>query len=173
MNAVYVQRGEYVDVVPEADVKAGDIYVKGGLVGVSKLDIRAGELGAVATTGIYDVTKGGEAFAAGERVRWNPDAREAGHEGAVALGTAVCDADAESRTVRVILRGGAGSCSGGAPGGTPSSAIQDVALASVTEGGAWSGGDGNANMVTDFRNIRDTLNAVLAALRAHGVIGED
>ena len=50
MNASYVQRGEYIDVVPENDVKAGDIVVRGRLVGVSKLDIKAGTLGALATT---------------------------------------------------------------------------------------------------------------------------
>ena len=59
MNASYVQRGEYIDVVPENDVKAGDIVVRGRLVGVSKLDIKAGTLGALATTGVYDVAKGG------------------------------------------------------------------------------------------------------------------
>ena len=68
MNASYVQRGEYIDVVPENDVKAGDIVVRGRLVGVSKLDIKAGTLGALATTGVYDVAKGETAFAAGDKV---------------------------------------------------------------------------------------------------------
>ena len=81
MNASYVQRGEYIDVVPENDVKAGDIVVRGRLVGVSKLDIKAGTLGALATTGVYDVAKGETAFAAGDKVYWNAAEGKAAAEG--------------------------------------------------------------------------------------------
>ena len=43
MKAVYVQRGEYIDIVPESKVNAGDVVVQGDLAGVSKLDIEAGK----------------------------------------------------------------------------------------------------------------------------------
>ena len=46
-------------------------------------------------------------------------------------------------------------------------------LRSVTEGGAWSGGDANANLVADLTGIRDAINAVLSALRARGVLEDE
>ena len=178
MNASYVQRGEYIDVVPENDVKAGDIVVRGRLVGVSKLDIKAGTLGALATTGVYDVAKGETAFAAGDKVYWNASEGKAAAEGGVLLGLCVQDADASASTVRVILRGGCGGAgnAGGNAGeaqSAPSAAIADVVLRSVTEGGAWSGGDANANLVADLTGIRDAVNAVLSALRARSVLEDE
>ena len=178
MNATYVQRGEYIDFTPGTDVNAGDVVVLGGLALVSKLDVKAGTLGALATTGVYDVAKGGEAFAAGDPVRWDAEGRRAVREGGAALGVCVLDADAQSATVRVFLRGegGGGASQGGEAqggGGTaaqPSAPIADVALRSVTGNGSWSGGDGNSNVAADLTGIRDALNAVLAVLRSHGLV---
>ena len=181
MKATYVQRGEYIDIVPETDVSAGDIVVRGRLVGVSKLDIKAGTLGAVATTGVYDVAKGDTAFAAGDKVYWNAAEGKAAAEGGVLLGLCVQDAEASLPTVRVILRGGCGGAgNAGSAGGTageaqstPAAAISDVVLRSVTEGGAWSGGDANANLVADLTGIRDAVNSVLSALRARGILEDE
>ena len=52
MKARYVQRGESIDFIPAFDVAAGDIVKVGSLVGVAKLDIKAGELGALALCGV-------------------------------------------------------------------------------------------------------------------------
>ena len=52
MNAVFRQRGDAVDYIPEADVSAGDVVVQNDLVGIAKLDIKAGERGALALTGV-------------------------------------------------------------------------------------------------------------------------
>lgn len=169
MKATYVQRGEYIEIVPETDVSAGDIVVRGRLVGVSKLDIKAGTLGAVATTGVYDVAKGDTAFAAGDKVYWNAAEGKAAAEGDILLGLCVQDAEASLPTVRVILCGGA---AGEAPH-DPAAAISDVVLRSVTEGGAWSGGDANANLVADLTGIRDAVNSVLSALRARGILEDE
>lgn len=169
MKATYVQRGEYIEIVPETDVSAGDIVVRGRLVGVSKLDIKAGTLGAVATTGVYDVAKGDTAFAAGDKVYWNAAEGKAAAEGGILLGLCVQDAEASLPTVRVILCGGA---AGEAPP-DPAAAISDVVLRSVTEGGAWSGGDANANLVADLTGIRDAVNSVLSALRARGILEDE
>ena len=84
------------------------ILVRGRLVGVSKLDIKAGTLGALATTGVYDVAKGETAFAAGDKVYWNAAENKAAAESGVLLGLCVQDADSAASTVRVILRGGCG-----------------------------------------------------------------
>ena len=103
MKATYVQRGEYIDIVPESKVNAGDVVVQGDLVGVSKLDIEAGKLGAIATTGVYDVEKGNEAFAAGAKAYWDGGKATATAEGNTRIGLAVQDADASSPTVRILL----------------------------------------------------------------------
>lgn len=177
MNATYVQRGEYIDIVPESDVKAGDIVVRGRLVGVSKLDIKAGTLGAVATTGVYDVAKGETAFAAGDKVYWDVNAGKAAAEGGALLGLCVLDAEASSPIVRVLLRGGCGGAGAadtqGEAQSAPSAAIADLVLTCVTETGAWSGGDGNGNVAADMVAVRDKVNAVLAALRARGVLEDE
>ena len=103
MKATYVQRGEYIDIVPESKVSAGDVVVQGDLVGVSKLDIEAGKLGAIATTGGYDVEKGNEAFAAGAKAYWDGGKATATAEGNTRIGLAVQAAAASSPTVRILL----------------------------------------------------------------------
>ncbi len=108
MDARYVQRGDAIDHTPEADVAAGDIVVLADkLVGIAKLDIKAGELGALALTGVYEVAKAsGTAFAAGAEVGWNPTdgkAVAAGSSGSVKLGHAVTAADAADAFVHVRL----------------------------------------------------------------------
>lgn len=103
MKATYVQRGEYIDIVPDSKVNAGDVVVQGDLAGVSKLDIEAGKLGAIATTGVYDVEKGSEAFAAGAKAYWDGEKATATAEGNTRIGLAVQAADASSPTVRILL----------------------------------------------------------------------
>ena len=48
MIARYVQKGEAIDYRPTENVKAGTIFPFNGFVGITRLDIRAGELGALA-----------------------------------------------------------------------------------------------------------------------------
>ncbi|AQT67939.1 hypothetical protein STSP2_01091 [Anaerohalosphaera lusitana] len=74
MTAVYKQRGDAIDYTPDVDVTAGDVVVQGDLVGIAKLDIAAGELGALAVVGVFDVPKAtgvGEAIAAGAKLYWD------------------------------------------------------------------------------------------------------
>lgn len=106
MDARYVQRGDAIDHTPMADVAAGDVVVLANkLVGVAKLDIKAGELGALALTGVYEIAKAtGTAFAAGTEVGWNPTTRQAvaaGASGSVKLGHAVALAGASDTLVYV------------------------------------------------------------------------
>ena len=107
MDARYVQRGDAIDYTPAADVAAGDIVILGKLVGVAKLDIASGELGALALTGVYEAAKAsGTAFAAGALVAWNPATKQAvagGTSGATNIGHAVAAADAASAFVHVRL----------------------------------------------------------------------
>lgn len=108
MNAKYVQTGDAVDYTPAADVKAGDVVIQNDLTGIAKLDIKAGKLGALAVTGVFDVPKAtgaGSAIAVGAKVWWDAAVKQAtavalaqGYLGKVVK--AASDADA---TVRVRL----------------------------------------------------------------------
>lgn len=71
VKAVFRQRGDAIDYTPSEAVNAGDVVVLNDLAGVAKLDIKAGELGALALTGVYAVTKAtgsGTAIAPGVKV---------------------------------------------------------------------------------------------------------
>ena len=108
MDARYVQRGDAIDYTPMADVAAGDVVVLSGkVVGVAKLDIKAGELGALALTGVYEMAKAtGVAFAAGMEVGWNPTDRKAvaaGAAGSVKIGHSVALTGASDAAVFVRL----------------------------------------------------------------------
>ena len=112
MKARYVQRGDSIDYIPEADVAAGDIIKVGSLVGVAKLDIKAGELGALAVVGVYEIAKAeGIAFAAGMEVGWNASTGQAvaaGASGSVKIGHAVGLTGATDKFVLVRLCQGLG-----------------------------------------------------------------
>jgi predicted RecA/RadA family phage recombinase len=74
MSAIFKQRGDSVNYVPDADVSAGDVIIQGDLVGVAKLDINAGDLGALALTGVYSFPKAtgaSTAIAAGTKLYWD------------------------------------------------------------------------------------------------------
>lgn len=112
MKATYVQRGEYLDYVPEGNVGAGDIILFGTLAAVSKLDIEAGKLGAVATTGVFDIVKDANAVARGAKVYWDGTKATASADngqtgeakvGYTALGIAIQAASAADGTVRILL----------------------------------------------------------------------
>lgn len=73
MKARYIQRGDSIDYTPTADVAAGDVVRIGSLKGIAKLDIKSGELGALALTGVYEMAvKTGKAFAAGQIAYYDP-----------------------------------------------------------------------------------------------------
>jgi len=74
MAANFVQNGDSIDYTPSADVTAGDVIVQGTLVGVAKLDIKTGELGALAVAGVFDFPKGtnvGDGKTAGTKMYWD------------------------------------------------------------------------------------------------------
>ena len=73
-QAVFAHEGAAIDYTPGADVSAGDVIVQGDLVGVASLDIKAGVLGALAVTGVFDFPKAtgaSTAIAAGVSVYWD------------------------------------------------------------------------------------------------------
>ena len=105
MQARFIHDGKAVDFFPEADVAAGTVIVEGDLVGVTKLDIQAGRLGALHVVGVYDVAKGDAAISLGSKVYWDQAAKQAvtTATGNKLLGLAVQAATAEDSTVRVRI----------------------------------------------------------------------
>ena len=109
MKARYVQRGESIDYTPAEAVAAGDIVKVGSLVGVAKLDIKPGELGALALCGVYEIETGGTAVPVGSVVCVSPATGKVCAEsasGAVKFGHAVAEAGASETTVHVRLQQG-------------------------------------------------------------------
>ena len=117
MMAVFVQRGESVDFTPSRDVDAGEVLVFGGLPGVVKTAVKAGALGALALTGVYDVEKDGSAVSAGDRLFWDEPRRLATTaQDGVFLGLAAANSPASAPRARVILNfGQSGTGGAGAP----------------------------------------------------------
>ena len=108
MKARYVQRGDSIDYTPMEDVVDGVVVILScKLVGVAKLDIKAGELGALAVVGVYEIAKAeGIAFAAGMEVGWNASTGQAvaaGASGSVKIGHAVGLTGATDKFVLVRL----------------------------------------------------------------------
>ena len=114
MNARYLYRGDMIDYVPEADVAAGEIVIVNDLLGIAKLDIKAGTLGALSLSGVYEVTKATGAvtsIAFGKNAYWTGTvATTAADDGAETnpvayrfLGKVVHAAAENDTTVRVRL----------------------------------------------------------------------
>ena len=106
MKARYIQRGDSIDYTATSEIAAGDIAKVGSLVGVAKLDIKAGELGALALVGVYEVEGNGTAIEAGAVVSVDPTTGKVcaeGASGAVKFGHAVQSAAATDATVLVRL----------------------------------------------------------------------
>lgn len=109
-QAPFVHDGDAIDFTPEANTAAGTVVVQGDLVGVTKRDIKANELGALAVTGVFDLAKpagSGVTFAAGAKVYFD-DAADlaAATDGDGAnrfVGKAVKPAADADTTVRVRL----------------------------------------------------------------------
>ena len=122
----YVQRGDILDYTPETDTPAGTPVKIGDIVGITKLDIKAGQLGAIALTGVYEAPKPeGEEIAAGAPVAFDPatgvvtaaqaaNGGDTGNDGGdepapeptaekIPVGVAVADAPATALTVRFLL----------------------------------------------------------------------
>jgi len=105
MKATFVQEGVMIDYTPGSAVSAGDVVVQGDLVGVAKSDIAASRQGALAISGVFDVTKGSAVFTAGQAVYWDDTNDAASPDGSVGklMGIAVEAAATGVSTVRVRL----------------------------------------------------------------------
>lgn len=114
MPAIRIKEGRKIDYTPGADVAAGTVVLQGDMFGVAEVDIPANRLGALATEGIFDITKatgGGTAFTAGAKAYWdaaNSRATNTAASGAnKQIGYAALAAADGDATVTVILTLGA------------------------------------------------------------------
>lgn len=73
MKAQYIQADGRVDYTPSAAVAAGDVVVVSSRIGVATQAITAGELGSVATIGLFDVVKNNDNIGDGVAVYWDAD----------------------------------------------------------------------------------------------------
>lgn len=64
----YVQPGELIDFVPDADVAAGGAVTIGSRVGVAQTDVASGTEGAFAVEDVHSLPKGTGAIAQGAEV---------------------------------------------------------------------------------------------------------
>jgi len=153
MSARYIQKGESIDYRPETDVRAKTIVPFPGFVGITRLDIRAGELGALAVTGVFESPKAAEAIDVGEAVYYDAENGVATKEKTnIYLGVAVYNAQASSEFVYYLLNAG----SGGAGGSAAGVAIED--LGTLT------------NDSESMGVLKDKVNSILEALRSAGII---
>ena len=160
MTARYVQKGENIDFRPADNVKAGTIFPFNGFVGITRLDIRAGDLGALAVSGVFESPKADEAIDVGDPVYWD-EANEVAtkQKTDIYLGAAVYNAQASAEFVYFLLNSGAKGGSAGGSGSSAGAAIADL--------GALTSDSGCAESMT---TLREKINAILSALRSAGII---
>jgi len=110
VGAKFIQDGYSVDYIPDVDVAQGDVVVVNQLVGVAQREIKAGTVGALAVSGIFDFPKevgvGGDGFGLGAKAFWDTNTQiarwdmGAGHKTLGKVVKAALDADS---IVRVML----------------------------------------------------------------------
>ena len=108
MNATYVQEGKNLDYTNETEdiITAGTVIVLGTIVGVAATNIEPGEIGTIATTGVWEVAKDSNAITAGAIVYYNDESDVAtATTDEAKLGIAIAEAAAEDGTVLVRLNG--------------------------------------------------------------------
>ena len=160
MKARYIQKGESIDFRPETDVKTGTIFPFKGFVGITRLDIRAGELGALAVSGVFESPKGDEAIDVGDAVYWDA-ANEVATKTVtdIYLGTAVYNAQASAEFVYYQLNACAAGGSAGGSGCSAGAAIADLDTLTSDSGCSESMGI-----------LKEKINSILEALRSAGII---
>jgi len=109
-TATFQHHGAAIDHTPGADVAAGDVVVQGELVGVAKLDIKAGRLGALAVEGVFDFPKAvgaSSALPTGTDAYWDAGSQQATADPSGGankrIGRAVQDAADDDALVRIRL----------------------------------------------------------------------
>jgi predicted RecA/RadA family phage recombinase len=105
-HAIFVQQGAAIDYKPDTDLPAGSVVVQGDLAGITKHDIKAGQLGAVSVEGVFEIDKDLTAsVSAGAKLYWDATNNQAvtTATGNKLLGKAIESAGVNVASVRVRL----------------------------------------------------------------------
>ena len=157
---IKVQEGDVLDYANGGSaISSGDIVAISEMIGVAETDIAANETGAVAIKGVFSVTKvGSQAWSVGDKIFWDKTNTQF-------TKTASSDADVLAGYAVEAVGSGAGETTGKVlliPGiGKKAAAVADEATA-----------DGSDPATTQAlaNALKTKVNALLAALRAAGVI---
>ena len=98
----YVNEGKTIEYTPSAPVKGGDIVPLGNVIAIAQYDLAAGETGACAAIGVFDLPKGSGAIAQGVKVYLSAGKVVAAEQAQV-VGTCWRAAKAGDATVRVKI----------------------------------------------------------------------
>jgi len=107
MTVEYVQEGSSIDYIPSVDTPYGTVVIQGDLVGITKRNIKAGELGALALSGLFEFPKATGAATAipvGTKLYWDAGAEvataDSGGGANERIGKTTADAGDDDETVR-------------------------------------------------------------------------
>lgn len=108
-QATFIHEGRTIDYTPATDLSAGSVVVLDELIGITPRALRAGELGALQLSGVFEFPKetgNNKDIPAGKKVYWDPAGqlvKKGGGGGAVYLGKAILAAGEGDATARVRL----------------------------------------------------------------------
>lgn len=110
MATTFVHEGAAIDYTPGGDTPAGTVVVQGELVGVTRVDLKAGQLGSLAVQGVFDFPKAlgaGSAIPVGTNAYWDAAAKNATKNAAAGanklIGKAVKSTVDADTTVRIRM----------------------------------------------------------------------
>src|SRR4051812_46094329 len=187
----FVQSGDVMNYTNStgSDIASGDVVQVGNQICIAAVNIADGESGALNTSGVYSVAKvGSQAWAQGDDVFYD-------HTNKRFTKTASSDADTLGGIAFEAVGSGAGETTGlvklpgGSAGGTAKAAavaaltgtltgsvdgaIADVSAVSTSGGNTYADSAINTAITSinlQHKEIQTTLNAVIAALKAAGIM---
>jgi len=190
MQGTYIQEGREIDYTPSAAVVAGQVVVQGPLVGIAKVAIAAGKLGALSVSGIFDVDQNAEIITAGASVYWDADgtsvsgtagagAATATASGNTFMGFAQALTAATDSYVRIALRSAETTAGGvatatsitGTASTLPIAGLQAAQGGTATVAGGVSTADANAGGAASLTGGRAGAEGVGGAATVAGGLG--
>ncbi len=106
MKANYVTKGENINYTNPTDeaIEPGSVIILNGVAGIAACLIHPGELGTIATVGVWEMPKGTESINIGDKLYYNADSDIVTKtETAVYMGFAAEDSGESADIVRVAL----------------------------------------------------------------------
>ncbi len=109
MKAEYIQEGKNLDYINPTNeiITAGTVVIAGEIAAVAAGNIAQGEVGAIATAGVWQMPKSPDAITMGAKVYYDKenDKVSLSSENSVFIGVAAADAAAADNFVNVRLGG--------------------------------------------------------------------